>query len=75
MYKQMTEEEIHQLLTLNDQMQQQIIQSRHGQEHEFHEPAQSTRGPAQPQEPLENIQFTLQPNAHLDFSRDTEDSD
>lgn len=76
-YKQMTEEEIHQLLTLNDQMQQQIIQSRQtgGQEHEFHEPVQTPRGPTQPQEPLENIQYTLQPNAQLDFNHENEDSD
>lgn len=72
----MTEQEIHHLLTLNDQMQQQILQSRQtgGQEHEFNEGVQIPRGGVQQPENLENIQFTLQPGQQLDFSPENEES-
>jgi hypothetical protein len=67
----LTEQEIHHLLTLNDEMQRKILQSRQtgGQEHEFKEGVQIPRGAVQQPENLENIQFTIQPGQHLDFSQ------
>lgn len=75
-YNEMTEQEIHQLLTLNDQMQHQILQSRQtgGQENEFNGGVQIPRGGMPQQENLENIQYTLQPSQHLDFSQEKDDS-
>lgn len=75
-YNEMTEQEIHQLLTLNDQMQHQILQSRQtgGQENESNGGVQIARGGMQQQENLENIQYTLQPSQHLDFSQEKDDS-
>lgn len=72
----MTEQEIHHLLTLNDEMQRQILQSRQtgGQEHEFNEGVQIPRGAVQQPENLENIQFTIQPGQHLDFSQENDES-
>ena len=74
--QELTEQEIHHLLTLNDEMQRKILQSRQtgGQEHEFKEGVQIPRGAVQQPENLENIQFTIQPGQHLDFSQENDES-